>query len=948
MTLSSLDVPAGTTLDLSKLADGTTVIFEGTTTFGFKEWEGPLLSIGGNKIVVKGAAGSSLDGQGALYWDGKGDNGKVKPKFFAAHSLTGSSISNILIKNPPVQVVSINGCDGLTITDMTIDASAGDKGALGHNTDGFDIGSSNNIVIDGAKVFNQDDCVAINSGTNITFKNGICSGGHGLSIGSVGGRSDNVVDTVTFSNSQVTKSTNGIRVKARSGQTGKINKVTYSGITLSQISKYGILIEQNYDGGDLHGTAGTGIPITGLTLQNISGTGAVASSGFDVVVTCGSSTSCTGWTWSGVSVTGGKTYGSCTNALSYVWGLSENPDSIYIGDCRSEVTPNLHAALLHLRDTSFARILWIDALCINQKDDDEKSGQIQLMAQIYAVAKEVVVWLGEEADDSSTAFEAIRDANLRPISSTEHKEVETTEASEEYFSRITNRFSSSVVETLLRHKRDDIKITERMMIDIARWCEPAVVDFALQEKEESMSLSEDIIVAAVENRDDDEVFHLMIASTWTKIEITDSVVKSAYDGGKSALKILLNQEKVIISITDEMLITSVRFLRPTVLALLLDHMEDKVEITEYVLVASLQRRFYRLDVIKLLLDRSGSNFEITSAILIAAVQHGEDALEITTLLLDYAGGRLKVGAKWEILNQCFVRRQDSENESESMALLLDHYGQQAKITEDILETVAHNKSEGRDIMELLFTRRGEEIVITERILVAAVVEYETLRKKKRHWPDVDEISIDISHTYLRDAPTVQEELFSANIRDGRRSSKESVLTLIITERGDELVKVLIAVAEHGDADTIMEHLLENYYESIEVTEAILRTVIKNIWYGYQTMQVLLSMKGDQICFTTEMIQEAVLNPGVGADVVLLLLNWKGNEGQITKAVLAVLPKLQKSSYMYQSLAACLLLRGPEFPFQEGLLMPYEHLAYGLLFGHRKHTACTSDTVSSPC
>ncbi|PZC90056.1 endo-polygalacturonase precursor, partial [Pyrenophora tritici-repentis] len=124
MTLSSLDVPAGTTLDLSKLADGTTVIFEGTTTFGFKEWEGPLLSIGGNKIVVKGAAGSSLDGQGALYWDGKGDNGKVKPKFFAAHSLTGSSISNILIKNPPVQVVSINGCDGLTITDMTIDASA--------------------------------------------------------------------------------------------------------------------------------------------------------------------------------------------------------------------------------------------------------------------------------------------------------------------------------------------------------------------------------------------------------------------------------------------------------------------------------------------------------------------------------------------------------------------------------------------------------------------------------------------------------------------------------------------------------------------------------------------------------------------------------------------------------------------------------------------------------
>lgn len=199
---------------------------------------------------------------------------------------------------------------------MTIDNSAGDSGSLGHNTDGFDIGSSNNVVIDGAKVYNQDDCVAVNSGTNITFKNGLCSGGHGLSIGSVGGRSDNTVDTVTFSNNQVTKSVQAIRVKASAGETGTINKVTYSGLTMSSISKYGILIEQNYDGGDLKGTATSGIPITGLTLSNISGSGAVSSSGYDVVVTCGSSSSCTGWKWSSVNVTGGKKYGSCSNVPS--------------------------------------------------------------------------------------------------------------------------------------------------------------------------------------------------------------------------------------------------------------------------------------------------------------------------------------------------------------------------------------------------------------------------------------------------------------------------------------------------------------------------------------------------------------------------------------------------------------------------------------------------------
>ncbi|PSN70854.1 polygalacturonase [Corynespora cassiicola Philippines] len=316
MVLSNVAVPSGTTLDLSGLADDTTVIFQGTTTWGYKEWAGPLLQIGGNKITVKGASGAVLNPDGARWWDGEGGNGgKTKPKFFAAHDLTDSSITSINIKNTPVQAVSIAGCDGLTITDMTIDDSDGDANSLGHNTDGFDIGTSSNVIITGAKVYNQDDCVAVNSGTDITFKNGLCSGGHGLSIGSVGGRSSNIVDTVTFSGSTVQSSTNGIRIKASVGKTGEIKGVTYSDITLKSISKYGILIEQNYDGGDLKGTATSGIPITGLTLNGISGAGAVSSSGYDVVITCGSG-ACTGWTWTGVNVTGGKTYGSCSNVPS--------------------------------------------------------------------------------------------------------------------------------------------------------------------------------------------------------------------------------------------------------------------------------------------------------------------------------------------------------------------------------------------------------------------------------------------------------------------------------------------------------------------------------------------------------------------------------------------------------------------------------------------------------
>ena len=81
IVLSNVAVPSGTTLDLTKLNDGTTVIFEGTTSFGYKEWAGPLISVSGTKITVKGASGHVIDGNGAKWWDGEGSNGgKTKPK----------------------------------------------------------------------------------------------------------------------------------------------------------------------------------------------------------------------------------------------------------------------------------------------------------------------------------------------------------------------------------------------------------------------------------------------------------------------------------------------------------------------------------------------------------------------------------------------------------------------------------------------------------------------------------------------------------------------------------------------------------------------------------------------------------------------------------------------------------------------------------------------------
>ena len=151
IVLNSIAALAGKTLDLTGLSSGTHVIFEGATTFGYEEWSGPLISVSGTHITVTGASGSVIDGNGARWWDGQGGNGgKTKPKFFNAHSLSSSTISGLTFKDSPLQLMSINGANSLTVSGITMNNANG--ASLGDNTDAFDIGSSNGVTISGANM----------------------------------------------------------------------------------------------------------------------------------------------------------------------------------------------------------------------------------------------------------------------------------------------------------------------------------------------------------------------------------------------------------------------------------------------------------------------------------------------------------------------------------------------------------------------------------------------------------------------------------------------------------------------------------------------------------------------------------------------------------------------------------------------------------------------------
>lgn len=94
-------------------------------------------------------------------------------------------------------------------------------------------------------------------------------------------------------------------------------------------------------------------------------------------------------------------------ALSYCWGDAKDTGVIYLNNQVFPATSSLKAALLQLRKIGCS-ILWIDAICIDQTNIEEKSQQLPLIGSIYRNAITTIAWLGDESRTSPLAFTLMR------------------------------------------------------------------------------------------------------------------------------------------------------------------------------------------------------------------------------------------------------------------------------------------------------------------------------------------------------------------------------------------------------------------------------------------------------------------------------------------------------------------------------------------------------------
>lgn len=185
-------------------------------------------------------------------------------------------------------------------------------------------------------------------------------------------------------------------------------------------------------------------------------------------------------------------------ALSYTWGDASDVKEIKLNGRRFEVTANLFLSLENLRElymsaTSTALILWIDAICINQKNPNEKGSQVGQMHHIYKHAREVVIWLGAPSGGTDLAFELMDEFQL-------HLDAKELEPEQDPWEKIDSLREPLVLETmnyLIRYDQIAAWIALHRLLSCLWWSRAWTLQELLMSKEATFICGKKLAVWSV-------------------------------------------------------------------------------------------------------------------------------------------------------------------------------------------------------------------------------------------------------------------------------------------------------------------------------------------------------------------------------------------------------------------------------------------------------------------
>ncbi|KAF2193973.1 hypothetical protein K469DRAFT_651037 [Zopfia rhizophila CBS 207.26] len=265
---------------------------------------------------------------------------------------------------------------------------------------------------------------------------------------------------------------------------------------------------------------------------------------------------------------------------------------------------------------------------------------------------------------------------------------------------------------LLERGEDNVQITERAVVQIAKSFDEEVMKLLLERRGGEIQITENVVKAAAANsRSGNEVMMLLLKRRGGEVQITEgAVVQIAKSFNEEVMKLLLRRRGGEVEITENVVEAAAANLisGKEVMMLLLERTGGKVQITERIVEAATANWRSGKEVIMLLLERRRDEVHITEG-LVAQIAKSFDE-EVMKLLLERQGGEIQITKR--VVEAAAANLISGK---EVMMLLLERRGGEVRITEKVVEAALENSRSGKEVMQLLFKRRGNDEQITEDV-----------------------------------------------------------------------------------------------------------------------------------------------------------------------------------------------------------------------------------------
>ncbi|KAF2467452.1 HET-domain-containing protein [Lindgomyces ingoldianus] len=567
-------------------------------------------------------------------------------------------------------------------------------------------------------------------------------------------------------------------------------------------------------------------------------------------------------------------------ALSYTWGDKAIYEHIRINGRSLGITKNLYRALYNLRSQHTDRILWVDAICIDQANTSERGHQVQQMGKIYSQADGVIFWLGLPTRETNILMDSLNELQ-KEVAIYPYKD---WNPSDEHWA---TQWSSIQLGLSRQHSGLMAQQRRGMELLLGRpWFKRVWI---LQEVANSkraevccgtksipasfFALAPSLIGMAPESHCQavlDIMPGLSRKGSWWSQKRDLYTLLLKFKGSKASDE--RDMIYALLGISSDAHDTDI---------LRADYTKTAKQVVHDAISFLFGHSNFTCHKISELL-RNFTSLNTISLFHLAGSHH-----EDVAAFLKDRGGEVRVTE--DVVKAAIVNIRSGK---EVIELLLKHKGGEVKITKAVVKAVSKNTVSGDKVMAFLLEQRGEEVVKAAAENIRCPSEVTTPLPLKQQEGEV-EVTEDISSERGVMTLLLKQRGSEVKITDGlvtglaRFFSTTSMMKLLEQRGGEVRVTEEVVKAAAGNMESgedMMALLIKQRGGEIKVTEEVIKAAAENIISGREVMALLLEKRGDEVMITEEVVKAAAGNKISGREVMALLLKQRGREVKITREV----------------------------------------------------------------